>query len=139
MHIVFSTKNRFNFIQPDIEDDLYAYMGGIVRNYKGRLLKAGGTSNHVHLSVSLNKNYLVPDLVGNVKRESSVWIKTKSPMLTKFAWQDGYSAFSFGYTQISAVEKYIANQKEQKRLFEDEMRTFYKKYNVEFKEEYVWD
>ena len=45
MHIVFSTKNRFNFIRPEIEDELFGYIGGVVRNYKGVLLKAGGTSN----------------------------------------------------------------------------------------------
>lgn len=141
MHIVFSTKNRFNFIQPEIEDELYAYFGGIIRNYEGVLLAAGGTSNHCHLLASLNKNYLVPDLIGSTKRESSRWMKTKSPMLAKFGWQDGYSAFSVGYTQIPAVKKYIENQKEhhKKQLFEDEMRGFYRKYNVEFDERYVWD
>ena len=141
MHIVFSTKNRLNFIQPDVEDELYAYIGGVVRNYKGVLLKAGGTSNHIHLLVSLNKNYLVPDLIGDAKRESSSWLKTKSYMLSKFGWQDGYSAFSLGYTQIPAVKKYIANQKEhhKQKLFEDEMRGFYRKYDMEFDERYVWD
>lgn len=141
MHIVFSTKNRFNFIQPEIEDELYAYIGGIIRNYKGVLLAAGGTSNHCHLLASLNKNYLIPDLIGSTKRESSRWMKTKSPMLSKFGWQDGYSAFSIGYTQIPAIKRYIENQKEhhKKQLFEDEMRGFYRKYNLEFDERYVWD
>ena len=62
-------------------------------------------------------------------------------MLSKFAWQDGNSAFSVGYTQIPAVKKYIANQKEhhKQKLFEDEMRGFYRKYAVEFDERYVWD
>lgn len=45
IHIVFSTKNRFNFITPDIEDELYAYIGGVLRNFKRVLLKAGGTAN----------------------------------------------------------------------------------------------
>jgi len=141
MHVVFSTKNRVKLITPEIEDELYAYIGGIVRNYKGALLGAGGTSDHSHLLMSLNKNYLVPELVGDVKRESSSWIKTKSAMLSKFAWQNGYSAFSVGYTQIPAVKKYIANQKEhhKQKLFEDEMRGFYKKYDMEFDERYVWD
>jgi len=141
IHIAFSTKNRFNFIQPEIEDELYAYIGGIIRNYKGVLLQAGGTSNHIHLLTSLNKNYLIPELIGDTKRESSSWIKTKSKMLSKFGWQDGYSAFSVGYTQIPTVKTYIANQKahHQKELYEDEMRGFYRKYNIEFDERYVWD
>jgi len=140
VHIVFSTKNRFNFITPEIEDELYAYIGGVVRNFACVLLKAGGTANHIHLLISLSKNILVPDLIGSVKRDSSQWLKTKSPMLHKFGWQDGYSAFSVGYMQISDVKKYIANQKEHhtKNLFEDEMRGFYKKYDMDFDEEFVW-
>ena len=140
-HIVFSTKNRFDFIQPDIEEELFAYMGGIIRNLDGKLVKAGGTSNHDHLLVSMSKNVLVPELIGAVKRDSSKWIKTKGSMYSKFAWQDGYSAFSVGYRQIPALEKYIANQKEhhKKELFEDEIRGFYRRYAIDFDEKYVWD
>lgn len=140
-HIVFSTKNRFRFIEPDIEDELYAYIGGIVRNYDGKLLSAGGDSNHGHLLVSMSKNHLVPTLIGAVKRDSSKWIKTKGGLLTMFGLQDGYSAFSVGYREIPAVEKYIANQKEhhKKQLFEDEMRGFYLRYKIDFDENYVWD
>jgi putative transposase len=62
-------------------------------------------------------------------------------MLTKFGWQDGYSAFSVGHTQLPVIQKYIAGQKEHHRirLFEDEMRGFYRKYKIDFDERYVWD
>lgn len=140
IHIVFSTKNRFGFIMPEIEAELYSYIGGVLRKYDCKLLAAGDTSNHIHLLISLSKNHLIPDLVGAIKRSSSKWLKTKGGMLSKFTWQDGYSAFSVGYTQIQAVEKYIANQKEhhRKEMFEDEMREFYRKYRIEFDEQYVW-
>lgn len=140
-HIVFSTKNRFRFIGPEIEDELYAYIGGIVRNFDGRLLSAGGDADHGHFLVSMCKNNLVPTLVGSAKQDSSKWIKTKGGMLTKFGWQDGYSAFSVGFREIPAVEKYIANQKEhhKKQMFEDEMRSFYRKYNIDYDEKYIWD
>lgn len=141
-HIVFSTKNRFDFIKPDVEPELFAYIGGIARAFEAVLIAAGGTSNHVHLLLSVNKNYKLPDLVGAIKRDSSKWIKTKGDkMLTKFAWQDGYSAFSVGNAQLPMIEKYIAGQKEHHRnlLFEDEMRGFYRKYQMDFDERYVWD
>lgn len=140
-HVVFSTKNRFDFITPNIEDELNAYIGGVIRNNESKLLKAGGTSNHIHLLVSVGKQVSVPNLIGKVKRESSQWIKTKSRMLSKFAWQDGYSAFSLGYTQIPVISRYISNQKEHHRgkVFEDEMRGFYRKYRIDFDEKYVWD
>lgn len=140
-HIVFSTKNRFDLITAEVEAELYAYIGGIVRADGGKLLAAGGTANHVHLLISASKNSLLPDLIGAIKRDSSKWIKTKGGMLAKFGWQDGYSAFSAGFAQLPVIEKYIAGQKEhhRERLFEDEMRSFYRKYKIDFDEEYVWD
>jgi REP element-mobilizing transposase RayT len=140
-HVVFSTKNRVDLIRPDIEDELYAYIGGILNNQGSKLLIGNGTQNHAHLLTSLNKNLLIPEVIGKLKRDSSKWIKTKDGLLTKFGWQDGYSVFTVGHTQLEAVKQYIANQKEhhKKTLFEDEMRGFYKKYDMPFDEEYVWD
>ena len=115
-------------------------MGGVLKNLGCLLIAANGTENHVHLLVSMEKNAQIPNLVGTVKRKSSKWLKTKSNMLSKFGWQDGYSVFSVGYTQVPAVKKYIADQKShhKKRLFEDEMRGFYRKYEIDFDEQYVW-
>lgn len=140
-HVVFSTKSRANLIAPDIELELFAYIGGIVRNFNSVLLAANGTANHIHLLISLAKLTLLPDLVGHIKRNSTKWIKTKGGMLTKFGWQDGYSAFSVGHSQVDTVKAYIADQKDHhlERLFEDEMRGFYRKYGIEFDERYVWD
>lgn len=141
-HVVFSTKNRADLIPPEIEAELYAYIGGVARAFGARLLAAGGTANHIHLLLSVSKNFLLPDVIGAIERDSSRWIKTKGGgMLTKFAWQDGYSAFSVGHAQLPIIEKYIAGQKEhhRSRLFEDEMRAFYRKYKIDFDEEYIWD
>lgn len=140
-HVVVSTKNRVDLIRPDVEDELYAYIGGILNNNGSKLLIGNGTSNHGHLLISLNKNLAIPEIIGKVKRDSSKWIKTKGGLLSKFGWQDGYSVFTVGHTQLETVKQYIANQKEhhKKILFEDEMRGFYKKHDVPFDEEYVWD
>ena len=141
VHVVFSTKNRLPLISAEIERELFAYIGGIIRTFDSKLLCANGTSNHIHLLISLSKNILIPKLIGDVKRSSSKWIKTKSELLQKFQWQDGYSAFSVGHTQVEMVTKYVENQKahHEKMVFEDEMRGFYRKYGISFDERYVWD
>jgi REP element-mobilizing transposase RayT len=140
-HVVFSTKNRANMIPPEIESELYAYIGGIAQAFGAKLLAAGGTANHIHLLLSVSKNYLLPDLIGAIKRDSSKWIKTKGKHLAKFGWQDGYSAFSVGHAQLPMIEKYLAGQKEhhRSRQFEDEMSGFYRKCEIDFDERYVWD
>jgi len=132
VHIIFSTKYRANIIEPEVEPDLFAYMGGITNNNKSKLLAAGGTENHVHLLASLSKNIALSEFVGDIKRDSSLWIKSQGLQYSKFHWQDGYGAFSVGYTQINAVKRYIARQKEHhsKVSFEDEFRYFLKKYGV---------
>ena len=141
VHIIFSTKHRADLILPEVEDELFAYLGGIANNNKSKLLVGGGTANHVHLLVSLSKNISLSEFVGDLKRDSSKWIKTKGDTSQNFHWQDGYGAFSVGYTQLDDVKKYIANQKEHhaKVSFEDEFRYFLKKYGVEYDERYVWD
>jgi len=135
-HTIFSTIHRSAFIKPDVEDELYAYIGGILNNHGSKLLIGNGTPNHVHLLISLNKNILLPDIIGKIKRSSSKWLKTKGGMLAKFGWQDGYSSFTVGHAQLNVVKRYIANQKNhhKKVLFEDEMLSFYRKYEVSFDE-----
>ena len=87
-HVIFSTKNRVDLIRPDVEDELYAYIGGILNNHHSKLIIGNGDQKHAHLLLSLNKMVLIPDIIGDVKRSSSKWLKTKGGMLTKFGWQD---------------------------------------------------
>ncbi len=89
----------------------------------------------------LSKIISLSELVGDIKRDSSKWIKTKGEKYRKFQWQDGYGAFSVGYTQLEDVKTYIAKQKihHTKQNFEDELRYFLNKYEVEFDEKYIWD
>ena|ERR1041384_3620088 len=141
VHIVFSTKNRADLIKPEIENDLYGYMHGIVENNSSKLIIANGTTDHVHLLVSLGKKIDVGELVGDIKRDSSSWIKKKGVQFRNFYWQRGYGAFSIGQSQVRDVMRYIAGQKEHhaKQDFKDEFRTLLKKYEVEYDERYVWD
>ncbi len=141
IHVVFSTKNRVEMIAPEIESELFAYIGGIATNNNSKLVAAGGTANHIHLLILLSKTIGLSELVGDIKRNSSRWIKTKGDSFKTFRWQDGFGAFSVGQTQVPMVKEYIANQKEKhgKQKFEDEMRMFYDKYGIEYDERYVWD
>lgn len=141
VHIVFSTKNRADLIAPEIEDGLFGYIHGIVENNGSKLIIAGGMSNHIHLLVSLGKKTDVPDLIGDVKRSSSSWIKLQSPKFKDFYWQTGYGAFSIGQSQVGTVVNYIKNQKthHKKQDFKTEFRTLLKKYEIEYEERYVWD
>ncbi len=138
VHVVFSTKSRINLIHPEIEADLYGYMHGIVRNNKSKLIIGNGTADHSHLLISLGKTIDIATLVGDIKRDSSVWMKQHEKA---FYLQDGYGAFSIGESQVPRVVKYIADQKQHhaKMDFKDEFRGLLGRYKVEYDERYVWD
>lgn len=141
LHIVFSTKNREPLIRPAIENELYAYMASICNEYRCHAHKIGGVANHVHIACNLARTIAVSDLLEEVKKSSSKWIKTKGNAYQKFFWQNGYGAFSFGMSQLPTVIKYIENQREHHRqkTFQEEYREFLKKYKIEYDEKYVWD
>ncbi|MCW5776273.1 MAG: IS200/IS605 family transposase [Phycisphaeraceae bacterium] len=141
VHVTFSTKNRAALIPETIEPDLYAYIGGICRRMESPLLAMGGVADHAHMLVSLGKAVALSDLMLNVKRDSSKWMKERDAALGAFGWQDGYFGFSIGESGVDALRAYIADQKQRHKTtdFKDEMRAFLRKYGVEWDERYVWD
>ena len=140
IHIVFSTKLRKPFIDETIENELFAYLGGVCNKLDCTVLKVGGYLNHVHILCMLSKNITLSKLLQDLKSNSSKWIKTKGENYQNFFWQDGYGAFSVNPSEVEIVVNYIANQKEhhRKKNFQDEFRVFLEKYEVEFDERYVW-
>ena len=141
VHVIFSTKNRERIITPEIEPELFAYVGGNLKNHESRLLDAGGTADHVHLLVSQSKNVSLSSLMKDVKKDSSSWIKTKRISFRNFHWQDGYGAFSIGKSDIPELKEYIAGQKEhhRKRTFQEELIEFLEEYGVAYDERYLWN
>ena len=140
VHVIFSTKNPEPFIKPEIESELFAYVGGILKNHESRLLDAGGAADHVHLLISQSKNVSLSSLMKDVKKDSSLWIKTKGRQFRNFHWQDGYGAFSIGNSDIPELKKYIATQKEhhRKRTFKEELIEFLDEYGIAYDERYLW-
>jgi len=141
VHVVFSTKHRQPLIKPEIEDELFAYMASIWRAHESPAIAINGTEDHVHMLISLSRKVALSDVIEEVKKSSSKWIKTKGSEYKNFYWQNGFGAFSIGQSGVEALKKYIAIQKEhhKKKTFQDEFRAFLKAYNIEYDERYVWD
>lgn len=93
IHVVFSTKGRKDRILAEIEKELFAYIGGVLRKHQSVLIAASGTANHIHLLISLSKNVSVSDSLRELKKASSYWIKTKDAKFTEFQWQAGSGLF----------------------------------------------
>jgi REP element-mobilizing transposase RayT len=142
VHAVFSTKERRPFLRDEsLREELYRYIGGILVNMDCQPIITGGVEDHVHLLCALSRTCNVADVIKEVKRSSSSWIKTKAGGLEHFAWQSGYGVFSIGFSQIEPARSYIAGQEEhhQRISFQDEFRQLLKRYEMQFDERYVWD
>ena len=66
-HLVFSTKHREPIITPDLRDQLYAYIGGIIRSEGGILLEAGGMPDHIHLVTKFKPDPSVSEMLKIIK------------------------------------------------------------------------
>ena len=142
VHTIFSTKNRYPFLSDrSLRDQTHRYIGGILNRLNCQSIIVGGVEDHVHCLCSLSRISQPAELVKEVKRNSSLWLKTQSPDLRDFTWQSGYGMFSIGSSQITTVRNYIARQEEHHRRvsFQAEFREFLRRYKVEFDERYVWD
>lgn len=142
VHAVFSTKGRRPFLREKIlRKELHNYIGGILNQIDCQSVIVGGVEDHVHLLCALSRTSQPSEMVKEVKRGSTVWLKTKNAQLHDFSWQSGYGIFSIGFSQLEAVRSYIARQEEHhlKVSFQDEFRELLRRYEIKFDEQYVWD
>lgn len=136
-HIVFGTKDRFPLINESWENELYAYLTGIVKKHNGNVIAINGMSDHIHILVRLEPGDF-PAFMRELKASSSKWAKKHQP---KFSWQRRYGAFTVSESAVDTVRNYIRNQKEhhRKRTFEDEDLELLRRHKVEFDEKYLWE
>ncbi len=142
VHLIFSTKDRYPFLQDaPILAETHRYLGGLVKKLGGEAIAVGGVADHVHLLLVLPKTMTLSDMVRELKRASSLWIKSRCPHLKDFAWQGGCGAFSVGQGEVEVVRSYIHRQEEHHRAktFQDEFRQFLIKYGITYDEKYLWD
>ena len=136
-HCVFSTKERRNLIKEDFQPRLWSFLGGIARKNGFKTIAVGGTANHVHILLSLPATIPLAKAVQLLKGGSSKWINEIEG--GRFAWQEGYGAFTVGISQRADTIRYINSQHEhhRKRSFEEEFVAFLKKHAIEYDPKYV--
>jgi putative transposase len=140
-HIIFSTKDRAPLIDAELKPELHSYLGGMVREIKGKAYSINGTVDHVHLLVSLPPTISLSDAMKTVKANSSRWASQKWRGHKSFGWQTGYGAFSVSKSSMQDVIKYIENQEAHHRKisFQEEFIAFLEKHGIEYDERYIWE
>ncbi len=141
IQVVFAVKDRQNLLPKQHREELHKYITGIVQQHGHKLLAIFAMPDHVHLLVGLAPGTAVSDLVRDVKASSSKFINEKKWMPFKFAWQEGFGAFSYSRSQVDAVVQYILKQEEhhRKKTFREEYVEFLQKFEVDYKDQYLFD
>lgn len=90
--------------------------------------------DHAHIFIGMKPDTSLSDLVRDVKRDSTRFIREQLAPRRSFAWQEGFGAFSCSRSQIGSVVKYIMNQEEhhRRRTFHEEYVSMLKEFGVEF-------
>ena len=141
LHFIFSTKYRKPLIEESLREELYRYMGGILREQKGSLLEIGGMPDHVHLLAKLTPTIAVSDVLKLVKANSSKWVNERGNKWQRFQWQTGYAAFSVSESQTDVIRKYIQSQAKHHRAktFREEYIEFLQRHNIPYDDRYVFE
>ena len=139
IHIIFAVKNRKPLIRNEYREEIQKYITGIITNKNQKLISIHCMPDHVHIFVGIKPKISISDLVRDIKNNSSKFINGKNWLLGKFNWQEGFGAFSCGYSQIDIVDRYIKNQEynHKKISYRNEYIKFLEKYGVEYEEKYI--
>src|SRR5207247_1167582 len=119
-HLIFSTKERYPFLSDHVaRNGMHAYLGTVLRSHDCPTLVVGGTEDHVHALFVLSRKHSIANIVKEIKRTSSAWIKTVERRYSKFRWP-----------HVDQVQRYIVNQEQhhRRKAFQYEFRAFLSKY-----------
>ena len=139
LQLVFAVKYRKALIGKSWKEELNKYITGIIQSQKHKLLIINGVEDHLHILIGLRPYQALSDLMQDIKGKSSKWINERKFINSKFAWQEGYGAFSYSHSHLDRVIKYILNQEEhhRKKTFVDEYRSMLKAFEIEYDERYI--
>ena len=137
-HLVFSTKDRQKLITESLRDDLYGYLGGIVKKEGGIALAIGGIEDHVHMLIGLIASHRLDYFMRELKASSSGWVRRERD--PGFSWQNGYGAFTVSAGNLDKVKAYIRNQAEHHKSkdFKSEYVELLQLSGIEYDEKYLW-
>jgi putative transposase len=120
---------------------MHAYLATVCRDLGAEHVRVGGVADHLHIVTTLPRTVSQAQLIEEIKKASSKWIKTLDARYRRFFWQRGYGAFSVSPSQLDTVVQYVEAQQEHHytRTFQEEYRELLRRHGVDFDERYVWD
>ena len=124
IHHISAVKYRNCLINYEIEQSLYKFINGVIRNLDQTPIAVNGMPDHIHILARVKPNIMPSQFVQKIKANSSRWININGNLEEEFRWQFGGATLSVCHSRVKTVQKYIQNQKEHHK-------------NVKFKYEYT--
>lgn len=141
LQFVFAVQGRQSLIAKSHKEELHKYFTGLTQNRKAKMLAVNCMPDHAHLFVGFKPTILISDFIKELKVESNEFINERKWVKGKFSWQEGYGVFSYSYSHIDRVVKYVLNQEahHQKKTFPQKYHELLKKFEIPFEEKYLFD
>ncbi|MCC6760038.1 MAG: IS200/IS605 family transposase [Chitinophagaceae bacterium] len=141
IHLVFAVKGRQHLIHSTWEEDLYKYITAVIQNDGHKLIAINGMPDHIHIVYGLKPSIAIADTVKDIKRATSNWIDKQNYCVGKFAWQEGYGAFSYSRSQLNDLVNYVLQQKQhhKKKTFKEEYVEMLERFGVDYDAQYLFD
>jgi len=141
VHLVFAVKNRETLLTKEIRQKLFPYISGIISNLKHKSIIVNGYNDHVHILLGLNPSVSISDTVYSIKRSSSLFINEGKQCYGRFAWQEGFGAFTYSKSDLDNIYKYIENQESHHTMnsFKKEYISLLDDSGINYKSEFLFD
>lgn len=136
---MFGTKGHEPTLVKDHREELYKYIGGILKNNRCHLYRINGIEDHLHILTHLHPSVALADVIKDIKLACSELIKKKELFPRFGGWQDGYGAFTYSIDRKDVLVEYIKNQEEyhRKKTFREEYIELLREYRIDFDEKYL--
>ncbi len=137
---VFAVDGRLRLIARNHKEELQKYITGIIQGEGQKLLAVNCMPDHTHIFFGLRPQKAIADLLRVVKAESSRFITEKRWTRGKFAWQEGYGAFSYCRSEVDTIVRYVMNQEEHHRhaSFKEEYLRFLEEFEIPYEERFLF-
>jgi putative transposase len=141
LQYVIVVKYREILLSTEWRGEVFKYMSGIITAKKHKSIIVNGVEDHVHLFVGFKPSMNIPDLIRDIKNNSSNFINEQRYLRKRFSWQEGYGVFSYSHWQVSMIYNYILNQEahHRKQTFKEEYKTLLKEFEVPHEDKYLFD
>ncbi len=139
MHVIFHVNGAAVIIRKEDYRHLFAYLATILRERDCLPLKINGVEDHVHLLFSISRVCSISEIVRDLKKYSTLFLRQVDPHYYCFSWQRGYGAFSVSPNALDATLQYIEKQEEHHKIktYRDEFMAILDEYQIPYDSKYL--